>query len=190
MRRIARTATVMLVSTAAAGCQTTGPGTMSALATRPTSPSPNGTGLHLRGRPGGRRRSPQQPTAVQPAVVAALDDLRIASVRQISDGGTIVFEGVTADDRKASVTLRPDPGGTRLVARVGLFGDQALSRALMDRVGIRLGTLPPAAVPAEPPSDPSPNPYFSRSAISDAEMLRDQAEAPYRATAVPDNRPY
>ena len=118
------------------------------------------------------------PTTVQPAVLAAMEDLRVEAVRQINDGSTIVFEGTTADNRGASVTLRPHAIGTRLSARVGLFGDQALSRAIMDRVGIRLGVLPPAAIPVEPPSTPASNPYFSRSAISDAEMLKDKIDGP------------
>ena len=109
-----------------------------------------------------------------------MEDLRIQAVRQINDGSTIVFEGTTADNRNASVTLRPNSLGTRLTARVGLFGDQALSRAIMDRIGIRLGSLPPAAIPEEPPSTPASNPYFSRSAISDAEMLKDRLDNPDR----------
>jgi hypothetical protein len=69
--------------------------------------------------------------------------------------------------------------------RIGWFGDEPLSRALMDRIGIRLGTLPPAAIPVEPPSSPAGNPFFSKNAVSDAEMLKDQADAPYSDKTVP-----
>ena len=190
MRRIALTATVLLAASAGAGCPNDWlPPRLSTLAARSEKPSPGGAD-YLYG--GGRavQTFPQGPATVQPAVLSALDDLRIHSVRQISDGGSIVFEALTADDRRASVAIVPQASGTRLSARIGLFGDQALSRALMDRVGIRLGNLPPAPVPETPPSQPASNPYFSRTAISDAEMLKDQAEAPYRSTAVPDNKPY
>jgi hypothetical protein len=30
------------------------------------------------------------------------------------------------------------------------------------------------------PSEPAPNPYFSRDAIPDSEMMKDMIEAPYR----------
>ena len=52
-------------------------------------------------------------------------------------------------------------------------------------VGIRLGDLPPSAIPANPPSEPGKNPYFDRAAISDTEMLKEQAglrPAPYLAS--------
>ena len=122
---------------------------------------------------------------VRSAVSAALEDLRIHSVRQARDAGGVLFEGTTADHRRALVTLRPNRGVARLTARIGWFGDEPLSRALMDRVGVRLGSLPPSAIPAEPPSSPGSNPYFSRSAVPDAVMLRDQAESRYRDTVVP-----
>ncbi len=188
MRWIAQTAAVLLVATAGAGCQTM---PTSALATlgKSDKPSPGGSD-YVYG--GGRAAQTfrQAPTVVQPAVLSALDDLRIHSVKQISDGGSIVFEAMTADNRRATITILPQSGGTKLNARIGLFGDQALSRALMDRVGIRLGNLPPQAIPETPPTQPASNPYFSRTAISDEEMLKDQAEAPYRSTLVPDNKPY
>ena len=104
---------------------------------------------------------------------------------RINEGGAIVFQGTTADNRNASVTLRPHPVGSRLSARIGLFGDEPLSRALMDRVGVRLGERAPAAVPADIPSEPAGNPYFSRTAVPDAVLLKDQADAPYRGSSVP-----
>ena len=187
MRWIALCATVVFSALAGTGCQTVG---SSAFKTLAKDQEPARPGLEY-SYSGGRaiQTFAMAPTTVQPAVLAALDDLRIDRVRQISDGGAIVFEGTTADDRKASITLRPHPAGTRLSARIGMFGDQALSRALMDRVGVRLGTLPPAAIPNTPPSEPGHNPYFSRTAVPDSEMLQEISEAPYRPTLVPNNRP-
>jgi hypothetical protein len=178
MRRIALTLTAALLAAfTGAGCSTMGPAALSAL-------GGDGSGFsYSAGR--AVQHFAFAPTAVQPAVLAAMDDLRIHTVRQTNDGSAVVFEGTTADNRTASVTLRPQSGGSRLSARIGVFGDQPLSRALMDRVGIRLGTLPPAAIPDKPPSAPASNPYFSRSAVPDSIMLKDQADAPYKGTAVP-----
>jgi hypothetical protein len=126
------------------------------------------------------------PTAeILTTVPTAMDDLRIQSVRQTHDAGAVIFEGTTADNRTAAVTVRPNQGVTRVSVRIGWFGDQPLSRALMDRLGVRLGSLPPSAIPVEPPSSPDPNPFFSRQAVPDERMLREQAESRYRDTAVP-----
>jgi uncharacterized protein DUF3568 len=124
-------------------------------------------------------------TAVQPAIAAALDDLGVTQLRQRHDGPSRIFEGTTADGRSATVTLRPGNGAARVTVRIGWFGDEAFSRALLERLCVRLGSLPPAAIPAEPPSSPGANPFFSRQAIPDATMLRDQAEAPFRDSPVP-----
>jgi hypothetical protein len=182
-RRIAGAALALFAAATAGGCQTV-----------------NLSALKHPGRPGDKpgdspgysyaagravQSFDRPPTAVQPAVIAALDDLRIENLRQTNDGGVIVFEGTTADARKASVTLRPSPAGSRLSARFGLFGDEPMSRALMDRVGVRLGSLPPSGIPTDIPSEPARNPYFSRTAVPDSVMLKDQADAPFRSSPVP-----
>lgn len=184
MRRIALTVTALFAA-ASAGCQTVNPSALSALGRSAdgAAPGPSGAFSYFGGRAAQSYARP--PAAVHPAVVAALDDLRVGSVRQLNEGAAIIYEGTTADDRKASVTLRPHPAGSRLTARIGLFGDEPLSRALMDRVSVRLGTLPPSAVPADPPSSPSSNPWFSRSAVPDSVMFKDQADASFRGTGMP-----
>ena len=125
------------------------------------------------------------PATLHAAVVAAMNDLRIDAVKQTNDAGAIIFNGTTADGRRVSVTVRPNQGMSHVSTRIGWFGDEPLSKALIDRIGIRLGTLPPAAIPVEPPSSPSGNPFFSKDAIPDSQMLRDQADAMYNDTTVP-----
>ena len=72
------------------------------------------------------------------------------------------------------------PQFLRVSCRIGWFGDEPLSRTLLERIGVRLGTLPPAAIPDRPPSAPASNPIFSRDAVPDSVIFRDFAEAPYR----------
>jgi hypothetical protein len=119
------------------------------------------------------------------ALTAAMDDLKMTEIEPGRDGAVYKIDAKTADNRTVMVTLRPQQGKTRLSVRIGWFGDEALSKALLERTGVRLGTLPPAAVPENPPSTPGANPFFSRNAVPDEEMLRDVAEAPYRDRVIP-----
>ncbi len=122
---------------------------------------------------------------LQSAITGAMDDLRVHSVQLTHDAGMLIYHGSTADNRRVSVTIRPNQAVSRVSVRIGWFGDEPLSRALMDRIGIRLGELPPSAIPIDPPSEPASNPYFSRDAVPDSVMLRDQADAIYKDSTVP-----
>jgi hypothetical protein len=106
-------------------------------------------------------------------------------VHQAQDGSVVRIEARTEDDRAVTVTLRFRQGATQVGVRIGRFGDEPLSRALLERVGVRLGTRDPEAIPAAAPSAPSSNPYFSRTAIPDSVMLKDFADAPYHDRVVP-----
>jgi hypothetical protein len=117
---------------------------------------------------------------VTTAVLEAMEDLKITVTRRDHDGLASQIEGRTSDNRTVTVTLRPQKPITRVSCRIGWFGDEPLSRTLLQRVGVRLGVLPPEAIPDSPPSQPASNPYFSRDAVPDSEMMRDFYEAPYR----------
>src|SRR5690242_439557 len=123
MRRIAVMAAACWAGTALSGCSTVTPVAAPAMAATGFSYSVG--------------RSTQDfaiaPDKVQAAVLGAMDDLRIHSVQQSAEPGARYFQGTTADSRRAIVTLRPYAGGTRLTSRIGLMGDEPLSRALMDR---------------------------------------------------------
>lgn len=114
------------------------------------------------------------------AVREAMDDLGMTITRHGQDGVASQVVARTSDGRTVTVTLRPDKPITRVTCRIGWFGDEPMARTFMRRVGVRLGTLPPEAVPDRIPSQPASNPYFSRSAVPDVEMMRDFYEAPYR----------
>jgi len=179
MRRTALLAMALWATTSGPGCRTmVGPATLSALAQPAAGEFSYSAGRAI-------QSFAFAPQSVEPAASAAMDDLRIHSIRRTSEEGTVVLEGTTADNRRASVTIHPQNAGTRVSARLGLFGDEPLSRALMDRINVRLGALPPKAVSADPPSEPGKNPWFSRTAISDEEMLKDQADAHFKGSASP-----
>jgi hypothetical protein len=174
MRRIALLAAT-IAGWSCAGCSTVGPVASTGL---------GGGYTYSTGRASQEFTVP--PDTIASAATQAMADLRIQGVHQTrGEGGMIMLEGTTADDRRASVAIRPNRGTSRVSVRIGWFGDQPLSRAVMDRIGIRLGTLPPSAVPVDPPTEPDGNPFFSRSAIPDSEMLRDQADAAFRDSPVP-----
>ena len=124
-------------------------------------------------------------TKVGTAVTEAMADLKMASIQPGRNGAVYKIEAKTEDNRAVMVTLRPHQTQTRVSCRIGTFGDEPLSKALLERTGVRLGTLPPTPIPDHVPSSPGSNPFFSRDAVSDELMLKDAAEAPYRDRPTP-----
>ena len=125
------------------------------------------------------------PGSVQAAVVAALDDLKVEEVRQRNDGPSSLFAGSTKDARPVTVTVRPGVGAGRVTTRIGWFGDEPYSKARWTGSASGWAAFPRRRSPKNPPSPPSPNPFFRCRAVSDATMLRDHAEAAYRDSLVP-----
>lgn len=123
----------------------------------------------------------RSPDDLVPTLHEAMADLNMRSVATTTQPGAIELSGTTADGRRANVLIRSiAPNVSTTSARIGLFGDEALSKAMMDRLAIRLGDASPEAIPANPPSTPEPNPILSRFGTRDDETLRAQAEAGYR----------
>ncbi|MFI5455759.1 MAG: DUF3568 family protein [Isosphaerales bacterium] len=122
---------------------------------------------------------------VRGAVSEAMDDLKMTSIEGGRTGAVYKLDAKTADNRPVLITVRPHEGQTRVSCRIGWLGDEPLSKALLERTGVRLGTLPPAAIPENPPSAPAANPLFSRLIPPDEDTLRNIAEAPYRDRPVP-----
>ena len=96
-----------------------------------------------------------------------------------------LVEARTQDDRAVVATLRSYQSSTHVSVRVAWFGDEPLSRAILQRVAVRLGSASPEAIPSAAPSTPARNWFFAKEAVPDAEMLRDFAEAPYRDRVIP-----
>jgi hypothetical protein len=125
------------------------------------------------------------PSAVLAALNDAMGDLNLLAIRPTREGTVSRIESSTPDRRTVAANVRSNQGITQVAVRVGWFGDEALSKALLGRVGVRLGTREPEAIPASAPSFPSANPFFARDAVPDSVMLRDLAEAPYRDRVIP-----
>jgi Protein of unknown function (DUF3568) len=134
-------------------------------------------------------RGAQSFAASPPVVIAALDDsfadLKLFKPRHIRNGSVYRIEARTDDYRPVKATIRSHQGQTVVGIRAGWFGDETMSKAILERVAVRLGSKAPEAIPAEVPSAPAGNPFFSRNAVSDLEMFRDMAEAPYRDRVIP-----
>jgi Protein of unknown function (DUF3568) len=122
---------------------------------------------------------------VMAAVNEAMGDLNITSIVPTREGPVARVEGTTEDRRRIVVMLHTNQGFTQVAVRAGWFGDEPLSQAMLERVGIRLGMRSPESIPTKAPSSPSANPFFSRDAVPDSVMLRDFAEAPFRDRVIP-----
>jgi hypothetical protein len=109
----------------------------------------------------------------QAAVVAALADLQFPVVNQSAADGETYVESQLADKTKVKIYLDPLPSRvpadgpvTRVSIRVGTFGDEDLTRRLLDQVGSHVfpaaQTGPLRPVPASssppPPAETAPPP--------------------------------
>ena len=111
-------------------------------------------------------------TKVGTAVTEAMADLKMASIEPGRDGVVYKIQAKTEDNRTVMVTLRPHQTQTRVSCRVGSFGDEpSSSPSGTDRRPAR-NTSPRRDSRARP-SSPGSNPFFSRDAVPDEEMLKD-----------------
>ena len=179
-RRIARGSCLALVIAAQVpiGCS---------MVTHAGGPTLGATGYLYQGGQASRG-FPYTAEAIRGATIEAMTDLGIQAVQQSADGpGAVRLDGQTVDGRRA--TIRIGVGALPVVAvRVGWFGDEPLSRAILDRIGIRLGTLPVEAIPAEPPSDPGGptlNSFFSRGEVRPGTPLPIDGDVGYRDSPIP-----
>jgi hypothetical protein len=124
---------------------------------------------------------------VREALSEAITDLKIRPTGQSQAEPAIsIIDGQLADGRHVRITLRTLDTGNLVAIRIGHFGDQKYSRAILQRIGIRLGTLPAEAIPDDPPTSGSfGSRLFSKDAVPNELMLRDQINAGYRDAVVP-----
>jgi hypothetical protein len=165
MRRT-RMAGIILAASMLAGCSTTGPFGREKLSL-PVGPS------YVGGR--GMQLFPASTNLVA-NVKDAMSDVGVHTIIQNEDpSGAIILEGKTVDDRKARVTIQTSGVNSTVSAKIGWLGDEPITRALLDRIGSRQGTMPPQPNAAETSSEPARSqPLFSKDAVPDSVMLRDQ----------------
>src|ERR1039458_8649977 len=87
---------------------------------------------------------PRSASVVSATVAESMEDLKMTAIKRSRDGSVFKIDARTADNRPVLVTVRPHQDQARVGCRIGWFGDEPLSRAIMERVGIRLELLPPA----------------------------------------------
>jgi hypothetical protein len=108
----------------------------------------------------------------------AMSDVGIHSIVQNEDpSGLVILEGRSADNRKARVTIQTSGTNSTISAKIGLTGDEPITRSFLDRLASRQGTMPPQPLPTGPGAESEPprtQPLLSRDAIPDAVMLQDQ----------------
>jgi hypothetical protein len=163
------TARIILAVSMIAGCSTTGPFGRERLSL-PVGPS------YVGGR--GMQMFPTSPTLLA-NVKDAMSDVGIHTIVQNEDpSGLIILEGRTADDRKARVTIQTSGTNSTISAKIGWVGDEPLTRAMLDRLGSRQGTMPPQPLLEDKSTEVTQprQPILSRDAIPDAVMLRDQMD--------------
>ena len=118
------------------------------------------------------------------AVTEAMTDLNMTAIETGRDGVVYKIQAKTVDKRNVMVTLRPT--GCRRVSAAG-SAPSAMSRSQKLCWSERASGSEPF------PRRQSPsmfrahrlNPFFSRDAVPDEEMLKDVAEAPYRDRVIP-----
>ena len=147
MRFGARFGWTIVAAGLAGGCSTTGP----------LEPSKVALDYAREGAWGSQRFALTAEKLLQ-IVPDAMADLQMRagrSSRGMDD--TLIVDGQVQDGRHARVVIHRLETESVVSVRVGRFGDDALARALLERIGVRVGSLPPSAIPAEPP-EPAPNP--------------------------------
>ncbi len=85
-------------------------------------------------------------------------DLNVTGVAQRREGETVVFEGKDTKGHRAVVRVSPESDDTRMRvhARFGLLGDEAQTRAYLDRLAVRVAGLEDVDKAKAKPGEASP----------------------------------
>jgi hypothetical protein len=151
MRRIAFRVLALGVLAALAGCYS---------ARLPLRPDPGVTGYAMIG-PYSVQRFTYPVPIVERAAVEAMTDMKIHSVRRKPKVDGICLQGFMYDGRYVLLTIEAQGPFSIVTVVIDVYGDEPISKILLDRIGIRISTMPQSIAP---PFDPR--------AISDSDTHR------------------
>lgn len=163
-------------ATLGAGCSSTGPFARERLAAKAGTQYVGGRGYAM--------------IATTPDLVAnvkaTMGEMGMHSIRPVPEPpGTLGFEASTADKRAARVTIQTTGVRSTVGMKVGWAGDEPLTRSFLARLEDRQGALPASAVPDEPPAGDQPTGRFSKDAVPDSVMIRNQLDSTFNPSIAP-----
>lgn len=150
---------VLALVALAAGCQTVKP---------PLRPDPGATGYAVCG-PYVVQRFLFPVPLVERAAIEAMSDMKINNVHRKPRTDGLCYVGFLFDGRYVWYTLEADGPNTIATVEIDVYGDEPLSKILLERTSIRLATLPQSI-----------NPPFHPRAITDSITHRGQDVEGYR----------
>jgi hypothetical protein len=160
MRRIALGLLALgALATPGTGCQSVRP---------PLRPDPGATGYAVCG-PYVVQRFLYPTPLVERAAIEAMSDMKINNVHRKPKPDGVSFVGYLFDGRYVWYTVERDGPTTIATVEIDAYGDEPMSKLLLDHTGIRLATLPLSI-----------NPPFAPQAITDSITHRGQDVEGYR----------
>jgi hypothetical protein len=127
------------------------------------------------------------PQELESAILETLNERGFDSIRLATAGSTdsATISARSPDHRSVTIDLGPGPLGSEAVVRVGRFGDDKLSREVLERTAARAGLMASPPPPAASPDRDVATAAFSREGVPDAVMLREQAGAGFQDAFIP-----
>jgi hypothetical protein len=142
MRRIAIGVQAFVAAAAlGAGCRSVEP---------PLRPDPGATGYAFI-NPYAVQRYVYPAPIVERAAIEAMADMKIDAVKRTTKPDGVSLKGFMYDGRYTCVAIEDHGRNSIVSVAVDVYGDEPVSKILLERIGIRLATLPQAI---NPPFDP------------------------------------
>ncbi len=117
-------------------------------------------------------------------VKTTMTDLGLQSIRPVPEpNGGVGLEAMTGDKRSARVSIHTTGIRSTVAIKIGWLGDEPLTRSFLTQLEERQGALPSSALPDD--SEPEATGRFSRGAVSDSTMLRNQLDSTFNPSISP-----
>jgi hypothetical protein len=113
------------------------------------------------------------PNLVERAAVEAMTDMKMNSVKRTAKDDGVSLKGFLYDGRYICLTLEPEGPNTIVSINIDVYGDESMAQILLDRMGVRLATLPQVV-----------NPPFDPRAMSDSVLHRGKSVEGYRGATL------